>query len=297
MNNDILYKKVNSLLEIYNDINKLVEQPVYNFIYNFEINYANMCEHIDDDAFAEAKLWQSEKCPESLYFSHKQYFKERGIQHVKDELIRKPKSKRAIISLLSQDKINESGDTPIPSFMVAQYAINENILYSTFYYRALEVSSFLKINLEEFSIMAREVTTNINVIRGTIISFYAYREHGFNNLKRNELDTCNHPKLVKILKNQSELCFHLRRMKQPSSVINSKGIKNILTWITDEPSKSMFDAKLTNPLIIEKFNDLVKYIDELEKLLASSSSVDRITAARNNVNSKIDEIIEFIKKG
>ena len=84
-----------------------------------------------------------------LHINHGSYIGD-GLEHIIDELKNKPSSNRALFSLISQKDISKSGDNPIPSFMIFQTCIDDNILYCSVYFRALEVSTFLRINTEEF---------------------------------------------------------------------------------------------------------------------------------------------------
>lgn len=293
---DRAYNTVSSLKEVYSTILKLTEKPVRNLIYQFQIPISALGAIDFLEASKDAELWQSETCPECLYFSHKEYFGADGIAHIKKELVGKPSGKRAIISLLSQREINGRGDDPIPSFMLAQYAKEAECLYATFYYRALETSSFLKINLEEFRMMAAEVKpAGITNICGTIISFYAYQDPGFTNLKRNRLDYIDSQDLYSALKEpKGKLRGLLEELKRPSSVISSKGVQEISRWL-DKRSED-FDETLRVPIFRQKISELIKEIDELSALLSRADNFKLIESARESVKRVVEELIRQIEK-
>jgi len=121
---------------------------ILNFILQSKFNISILK---NETFLAEAELardFQNPVKPDSLDINHGEYIKENGVQHLIDELKKKKNSNRALISLINQEDIIESKDNPIPSFMVVQCYIEEhNKLYFTIYFRALEVSKFLKINL------------------------------------------------------------------------------------------------------------------------------------------------------
>jgi hypothetical protein len=88
----------------------------------------------------------------------------------------------------------DSGDDPRPSFMIFQAGFesgNKSLLYVTTYYRALEVSRFLPINLAEISIILKRIQEHIPEIRQfhlLIHAFRAYQDPNFNCLVRSDLD-------------------------------------------------------------------------------------------------------------
>lgn len=296
---DDSYVPVSSFKEVYENIIQLTTSPIHNLIYKFKISVSSLRDIVFFEANEDAKFWQSEECPKHLHFSHKQYFKESGIAHVQEELARKANSKRALISLISQDDINGSGDKPIPSFMTAQYAVSGEDLYSTFYYRALETSSFLKINLEEFRMMADQVKPqNITHICGTIFSFYAYQNAGFANLKKNKLDYIEQPELLSYLENPgADLCGLLEELKNASSVISSNGVKSIKGWLdANQIRKGRVGIPIGTPSFLEKICSLIEQIDTLSLLLSKAANARQIEDARAAVATTVNKLVEQIRR-
>jgi len=292
------YAPVSSFKEVYDNIVELTKTPIRNLVYKFEIQVDKLNTPEFAAEFDEAKLWQSEACPKCLHFSHKEYFGSRGIEHVKDVLSRKPNSKRALLSLISQNDINDTGDKPIPSFMLAQYSVEGDSLYATFYYRALETSSFLKINLEEFRMLADEIKPQcVKQVRGTIISFYAYQEQGFTNLKKNRLDYISTQDLFLFLKSPgADLCGLLEELKRPSSVIDSRGVREIANWLeTNASNPGLFSESIGIPLFKMKVLALIEKVDCLSALLSRGAISAQIDVARGDVNNVVDELVTLIK--
>lgn len=145
---------------------------------------------------APAEMWQSKARPGSLYMSHGEYIHRHGdgIQYLIDQLVKKPTGNRAIVSLIDMKDLIDSGDDPRPSFMIFQAGFesgNKNLLYITLYYRALEVSRFLPINLAEAGLILRRIQGEIPEIRQfhiLIHAFRAYQDPNFNCLIRSDLD-------------------------------------------------------------------------------------------------------------
>lgn len=290
------YAPVSSFRQVYDSVIELTSTPVRNLMYKFTIPVEKLNAPEFAVEFAEAKLWQSEVCPDCLHFSHKQYFGSSGIEHVKDELSRKPNSNRALLSLISQVNINGSGDKPIPSFMSAQYSVDGDKLYATFYYRALETSSFLKINLEEFRVMTDEIKPqNVRHVYGTIISFYAYQKPGFTNLKRNRLDYIDPPELFEVLQNPgADLCGLLEELKRPSSVISSHGVREIEKWLARKPG--LVGESIRTPFFLEKLQALIEKVDRLSDQLSKGANSNQINVARVDVDVIVDELVQQIRR-
>ena len=145
---------------------------------------------------AQAEMWQSRTRPGSLYMSHGEYIHRHGdgIQYLIDELVKKSTGNRAIISLIDMKDLSASADDPRPSFMIFQAGFesgNKNVIHVTLYYRALEVSRFLPINLAEAGLVLERIQGAIPEIRQfhiLIHAFRAYQDPDFNCLVRSDLD-------------------------------------------------------------------------------------------------------------
>lgn len=142
----------------------------------------------------KALQWQAEKRPRNLLFTHGEYFRgERGLRHVAQELRARRGSRRALLSLIAMDDILRAKDRPIPSFMILQFGRDGDTLYATAYFRALEVSRFLAVNVTEVCLIAgrmcRELrgVVDVRAVRLLLVAFKAYRDENFT-LERAEID-------------------------------------------------------------------------------------------------------------
>ncbi|MEC0313654.1 hypothetical protein P8797_11505 [Bacillus subtilis] len=138
----------------------------HNYKLNFNLPIKISATHLSEPHFPDvediARDYHQEEKPSRLYLSHGQYYKgPDGIKYIINELNNKSDGNRAVLSLINQADIVGSGDNPIPSFMVMQFSReNQKDLYVTTYFRALEVSKFLRINLEEFRLIFQLIFQN-----------------------------------------------------------------------------------------------------------------------------------------
>jgi hypothetical protein len=149
----------------------------FNWQLKFSCEVSELEKLIITDVADIATLWRKNPCPDQLYFSHGQYLGPDGLNNLIAELKLKPSSNRALYSLISQHDIVNSGDAPIPSFMVFQCAIVGETLICSSYFRALEISKFLRINLEEIRQNLMFICSSITFLRRIEFSIFAFRAY------------------------------------------------------------------------------------------------------------------------
>jgi hypothetical protein len=252
------------------------------------------------DAVERAKDFQNIKKPESLYLNHGEYISAAGIPHVINELKNKHTGNRALISLINQKDIIGSGDSPIPSFMVLQFSLESDQLYGTAYFRALEVSKFLRINIEEIRIVCSEIYQSIRTIKGIRLNIFAFRAYitkDFNPLERPRLELLD-PIQVFILmqKNTAELCTLLREKLKASSVIENDSLK-LMSEIVGDSSKSQdlkpcFRVGHTKRKL-KQCVDLSTKLIEMRKGTSHASDIDEVN---KDYLKALNELIEEIEK-
>lgn len=172
---------------------------VINLLLEGRYDFAALDEPFLATYLPQAEMWQSKTPPDRLYMSHGQYIHRHGdgIKYLIDELVKKPTGNRAVISLIDMKDLIESADDPRPSFMLFQAGFesgNKDLVYVTLYYRALEVSQFLPINLAEASLLLKQIQAKIPEVRTfhlLIHAFRAYQDPDFNCLVRSDLDAAN----------------------------------------------------------------------------------------------------------
>jgi len=219
----IEYLEINNFETIAVDASSSIKEKEssYNHVLAYEFD-VNLIYSAISDVTNEAQLWAAKECPIELHFNHGSYIGD-GLDHIIEELRNKPSSNRALFSLISQRDISNSGDEPIPSFMIFQTCIDSNILYCTAYFRALEVSTFLRINIEELRLKLIEIyqkIPNFTKVRLVIIAFRGYNNPFISPLKKAKIDLMTDIDICTGLQeNPAQFCDLIREKAKESTVI------------------------------------------------------------------------------
>ncbi len=235
----------------------------YNWLFNFEIPVIELGNISIEDQKENARQWRSVSPPDNFYFSHAQYYKD-GIAHIIRELKKKPSSNRALYSLMNQENISESDDLPIPSFLTMQCQISNQVLMATCCFRALEVDTFLKINLEEIRQNLAEITDQfpgISKINLTIFSFKAYIQRDFHPLIKPKIEYLKDDQILVLLQQKnglSNLVDLVSEAKGAISIVPATrfiDLKRIL-------SNACENGNLIDPEIISRSETIYRYLEE-----------------------------------
>lgn len=240
---------------------------------------------------ADAQDWLNEKPIASLPFSHGQYFLgERGIQHVTTELRGKSASRRALLSLISMQHIIDSGDDPIPSFLIAQFGRVDDTLYVTAYYRALEVGRFLPINITELCLLTGKVSAAISrpkSIRLLIVAFHAHLTPDFHCLRRAELDVVA----------PSEIGFAVAKLEVGTILRWLEGKRHFESEILITNLKQLFIAvkkadKAYPALFQSELEKALKTLTVLKETRSTSSDESSLNRVREEFLGHIDKAMQ-----
>lgn len=296
------YKQITKLEEIVN-LAKLEIDGDYKLNFNIKVNFD--IQLINKSILSVSKLaldFQNPVCPNNLHMNHGAFIhkKKNGIQNVINELKEKNNSNRAIISLINQEDIVDSGDNPIPSLMILQFSIeNHTDLYVTVYFKALEVSKFLRVNIEEIRIIISDMYKELMDIRNVylnILAFRAYIKEDISTLERAELDQLSVIKIAgKLSKNVEEFILLLEEKKKSSTVIEYESFSTILECITDDDCKQHIEKSYTKPLVSKLFSDIIDISKRLKDLREKSSHSPRIDECQLSYIDKIDELIRKLR--
>ena len=229
---------ITSLEEFVNQAELEVNEDfILNYMISNTISISDLKEKPISDCTDEATLWAAKEKPKELQINHGQYIKT-GLDYIISELDRKETSNRALFSLISHDHIVESKDSPIPSFMIMQCNIYQDTLYCTSYFRALEVSTFFRINLEELRLKICDIYEKIPKFKNvkiTIFAFRAYINRNINTLRKPEIDRLTAIQIFKMLgSNRRELADLLREKSHASTVIETDSIKYLIESLDDD---------------------------------------------------------------
>ncbi len=283
----------------------------YNSIYNMNINYKNEFEifekevkKIFGDKIETARKWQELEVPEDLYYNHGSYMKvgeTSGIDFVVDELTKKATSSRAIIPLIDLKTVIESGDSFLPSFDFLQFGFNSELkeeLHISLYLRALEVKHFLKINICELYLMAKNIKDKIRSVKKinmNILAFKAQHKEEYGCFKKSELDMITEARLTKILINKNYLKIAElleEKLKLSETVVEYDGIIALCNAVEEENNES--------GNFYQELFDRTKELKELYKVLKiqreSTSEYMEIEKNENFIKEKISNIIKVLKK-
>ncbi len=287
------FEKVKNLRQIITKAEEKINGNAYQL--NFSLKVSCKIKKLTDVEFPEeaklAEAFQNPKKPDNLYINHGQFIKDDGISHMISALKEKRNSNRALISLINQNDIIDSKDKPIPSFMSLQASIeNHEELYITVYFRALEVSKFLKINLEELRSIINKIYeefSDIKTVKLHIFSFRAYSDPDINPLIRPEIETLDQSTLLKILEKKLKerlIPLLVEKVQTRTTVVDDQSFSKILD-ILEDPNKN------------EDINTQVKseYTKQILKKILKSSEILKELRAKDSHNPDIDELYHIYK--
>jgi hypothetical protein len=286
---------ISSLEEIASNAEREVNDNFsLNYIASHLISVTNLKQKPLEDVTEEAIRWAAREKPEELQINHGQHIKD-GLEHIISELQHKKTSNRALFSLLAQEDISDTGDNPIPSFMLMQCNIHEDVLYCTSYFRALEVSKFLRINLEELRLKICEIHKSIPEFQSvniTIFAFRAYKKRNINTLTVPEIDRINPIEIFTTLFGEpKKVAAMLREKSLPSTVINTDSIKNLIVSVEKGACKN-FNTRL----ITQNASEAISVAETLLKLRQRSSHHPEIESLNLEFHNKIIAIAEELEK-
>jgi hypothetical protein len=244
----------------------------------------------------KAEEWQTDHPPTNLFFSHGQYFHgEDGIQYVIRELKAKSSSRRALLSLANMDTFINSGDRAIPSFMIAQFAIESDVLYVTEYFRAIEVGSFLPINVTEAVLLAKRVIEAIRqprVIRLLMLAFQAHLTPSFHCLEKAAVDMLKGGEIGVVVaqKNAAQLIEWLQGKKWFESEIDTHGLEEVLAAI--KHCGDLYSTAFRSAL-----EQSLHALFEIKKMRSSSSLESAIESRRRQYVELVDSAIAELRRG
>ncbi|HBJ0691097.1 TPA: hypothetical protein N8095_004045 [Escherichia coli] len=291
---NIEYKKISSLESIASDACSSIKPDEYkiNLILAYEISTASLIENVLSDVHQLAEQWSADECPKNLYFNHGQY-KVGGVDNIINELKEKPSSNRALYSLINQETIMNSGDDPIPSFMLFQCVLEHRVLYCNVYLRALEVSKFLRINLEEIRINIEKISNSslsFDSVRLVIFACRAHHVPNFNPLEKPKLDLLSQYQMLTMLKHdRSELARALEQMAGVQTVIKSKSLCDLYEIVNGEWSES------NKQLLLSLLGNTIEEIEELHAIRKQHSHHERVSALNSSISKKLNNIAREFK--
>lgn len=247
-----------------------------------------------------AKKWQLTSPPSDLYFTHGQYIDMAGVsgkEFLVRELRKKPDSNRACLSLLSMKDIVQSEDKPIPSFLILQFGFSgpgfKEIQVSA-YFRAIETSKFLPINIAEISEVLRFISKSFPDLLSfslSVFAFKAYVRDGFSCLTKSPLDMASTVD-VALAVESGDIREIIRLLEGKINTIDSiicvNGLETLLESIKKATHKYHGDIIINLETAVSKSKDLIQ-------MRRSSSYSNRIHEEQELIDASIQKTIELLK--
>lgn len=257
------------------------------------------------DVETDAALWRRNPCPDELYFSHGEYIGD-GLKHLIDELKEKPSSNRALYSLMAGKQISDSGDSPIPSFMLFQCSIEGASLKCACYFRAIELSKFLRVNLEEIRQILVEVTQEILEVKKVEIALFAFRAYvdvSASMLKKPQIELFKDEQLHKLLmpvaKNpREELARLLQQLHDSVTVVSSVKLHSLLRIISDAGPTAYLHEEIAarRPLLVKQLKVTIEKADALAYARTRSSHGQNVDKSVQDYRAAVSDLCGVLRK-
>jgi len=246
---------------------------------------------------ADAERWQEKVPPADFFFNHGQFMHAHGdpLKYLINELQVKGTSNRALISLVNSEPIFDSGDGPLPSFMLVQVGLtssSKELLFVSAYYRALETTAFLPLNVAELTLIAERIANSIPEIKRAQVTMHAFRAHaqpGFRALKRSGLDMASGPEISDLVSsgNVTELSRLLKDKSAPATIIETSG----LTSLQQEVALAGWSAALVDQLDLA-----IGTLTRLKTLRSGGSHADRIEETQRQLTDRLYKAADMVTK-
>jgi len=276
---------------------KSAEEYMHNVIIRYRASFETFCKQITTNGFLEdslekAKMWQNEKCPDQLYFNHGSViFDAQSMKYVIDTLTSNPTSRRALISLIDQNAVQNSKDDYLPSFNIVQFSFPDDYrtkLNVSLYMRSLEASKFLPINICELYLMILELKKKHLVAKNVDIAIFAHCVsyiEGFDGFEKSRLDILTSDELQNIIASSDyqELYSLIdEKSKKCETVLRKNGVDLLLKCIHNSDNSSL-KKELNTPLC-----NLGRAIDQTSKRRKDNSSL--YDSRTKNKESELDSL-------
>lgn len=280
----------------------------YNWLKTVEFKAADLKSMIIVDAETAAGKWRSTEVPKDFYFTHAKYYQD-GVRHIINELKSKATSRRALYSLINQSDISRSEDSPIPSFLTMQCQINNGILVCTCTFRALEVGSFLRVNLEEIRQNLLEITAELPGVVSvllTIFAFTAYIQKDMHPLVKPEIEYLEDYEILPCLVEGAQedparyLAKLLRNAQGALSVVPAhrlRKLKDILGSL-ERIEHVKLDKNIANRLtqLYPALDVSIGAAEDLSQKRKIGSHGDQIEAATRHYKDSLEVIAKVLEK-
>lgn len=270
------------------------QSPVLNMLLNINLSLPVIEDDFLKTYLADARKWQSAEVPEDLHFTHGHYMHRHSdsIEYLIAELKGKPTGNRACISLVDTRDIMQSKDGQLPSFLILQAGIDDSTLILTAYYRALEVSKFLPINLAEMALVAEKIWPSIPALKALDLTIHAFRAHSSPNFRthtRSKLDMAAPSGIEEAVRagDRKTIVSWLVDKSRPESIIETVG----LATLTTEAVGAGWDDG-----IVEELNVAVGVETRLVHARQMGTHAAGVDILQKQLSASLDRIVKMLRK-
>ena len=204
------------------------------------------------------------------------------------------------------NKLIDSADDPIPSFMLLQAGITDDKsqISITTYYRALEVSKFLPINIAESCLVIEKINKafsfNAKSFAITIHAFNAYYIENFSCLEKAPIDTLSEMEIMLEISflAQGKKWIHKRLEEKrdlTESRINSHGIQNLIAAIELYNARPK-DTRIENydTILLSSLEEVLDHIKHYNSIKAISSYAEEAKIVYKKIKDGLNKIIQIV---
>jgi hypothetical protein len=253
-----------------------------------------------------ARHWQAPERRPEYRLNHGEYMNrggQTGVDFLIEELKRKKTSNRACVSLVSMSDLVNSGDAPIPSFMILQAGFDLDYpgsLVITEYFRALEVIKFLPINLAETALIVRALAGAFPEIRSVVLSIVAYRAHSrpsFTCFVKAELDRIAGAVVTRAVaeKESDRICQWLEEKRlEGVTVVDPSGIVHVLEAL-DVYCGASATYTPYSPAVADNLREALGAMKQLEEMRKRSSHMPELEGVQKQIEEAIDAAIREVR--
>lgn len=304
-----------TLFDLWNRVKKVCDekQKITNLVLSGTFPFSEVNSQWIKDHRKFAEDLQNPQRPKHLVLNHGEYFdrykttyNKTALEYVIEELKSKADSHRACISLYDMSTLISSEDRSIPSFMVMQAGISDDMrrLSLTSYFRALEVSKYLPRNIAESCLVAEKLQNafyfKFQEITITIHACNAYVKENYSCHEKAEIDLLSESEImmqVMIAKTSKGWIKKMLNNKKDSneSRIIPDGIKNLVQSIemsnnrTKDATEMVYDDSIIGSLKV-----ILKKIYEHNEIVYSSTYAVQAKEKYNEIKSELDKAINIL---
>ena len=272
-----------------------------------------------------AEMWEAPTLDEKvLYFNHGMHFAKApyhsGIDYIIHEIGEKRTTSRAVLVTVNTKDISETApDALLPSLLSIQTGFDQDqtTLHVTMTLRALEASRFLKINICEVLLIAKQIYakypfSNIEVV---ISAFRVQIKKQFGCFLKAKLDTeaqqsrmsvtlssLMYSENPAVIASGIEDIIRLIRDKKMRSetVIVTNGIENLQASIATVKEMLPVDKQALQPKLDQVYASITKLLDLLNKLrqnrASNSEQTEDMDALEAQIQSQYDLLIKEFER-